>query len=52
MTHSQDSKVGSFSADVFDSLHGGDQMAVDKLKQVGVVLKLQTFCTGFLNQAC
>lgn len=36
MTHSQDSKVSSFSADVFNSLHGGDQMAVDKLKQVGV----------------
>jgi transaldolase len=38
MTHSQDSRVDSFSADVFNSLHGGDQMAVDKLKQVGVSL--------------
>lgn len=34
MKHSPDSKVDRFSADVFTSLHGSDQMAVDKLKQV------------------
>lgn len=34
MTNSPDSKVNSFSTDVFSKLHGADQMAVDKLKQV------------------
>lgn len=34
MTNSPDSKVSPFSSDVFNSLHGADQMAVDKLKQV------------------
>jgi len=33
MTDSPDGKVSSFSSEVFDSLHGADQMAVDKLKQ-------------------
>lgn len=33
MTNSPDRKVSPFSSDVFNSLHGADQMAVDKLKQ-------------------
>lgn len=37
MTGSPDGKVSPFSAQVFDSLHGADQMAVDKLKQVWCV---------------
>jgi hypothetical protein len=35
MTDSPDSKAGGFSANLFSSMHGADQMAVDKLKQVG-----------------
>jgi transaldolase len=34
MINSPDSKVDSFSTDVFNKLHGADEMAVDKLKQV------------------
>jgi transaldolase len=33
MINSPDSKVDSFSTDVFNKLHGADEMAVDKLKQ-------------------
>lgn len=34
MTNSPDAKVAPFSAELFTQLHGADQMAVDKLKQV------------------
>jgi hypothetical protein len=35
MTDSPDSRASGFSADLFSSMHGQDQMAVDKLTQVG-----------------
>lgn len=49
MTSSPDGKVSPFSSAVFDSLHGADQMAVDKLKQVMWVCRV---CVGCVVGVC